>query len=544
MPIAPGRAAVSLASSAVAGLFAGPLAGAMSDGALVAALAVLAGGTAAAVGRTAAVPTQPQAEPAAPSAAPPSAAPGPTFQAAPAASPPAESPVPAGTVALEWSAPAASQAHVPQDYTLTARNLSPSAAQHVVVQVRPCAASVVQSTSPPARVVNGVQLFELGTLAGLESRAMTLRLLASTAGAGSSIECQAWVTSTGAMATKFAVRQAQLGITLDAPGTVAAGESAVVRVTVTNSGDAPAERAGVQLLRSSVPAGEPRVLPTLAAGASATFDYPVTFAESGTQFWVAYATLPPPGSADAAGVARVCEASATTAVVCPVLKLTLDGPKELMVGRAGEFTLRVENAGTAAAEGLGFDCPVPSGWRVTEGAAPGDLAPADLPPGQSRSVSFRAAPTALDAAPWSAGAGSGNCAVPRAECRTTVFGVAALRMELLDTIDPVEVGGETVYEVRLMNTGSRADAAVTLACPVPEQLELVAADGPTPHTSEVVNGRTVVRFAPLGELAPGAAVLFRVRVRALAAGDARFQAQLTSESLGTPVVKEESTRVY
>ena len=123
-------------------------------------------------------------------------------------------------------------------------------------------------------------------------------------------------------------------------------------------------------------------------------------------------------------------------------------------------------------------------------------------------------------------------------------GIPALRMELIDTVDPVQKGGETVYEVRVTNTGTKADANVAVACPLPPELTFVKADGPTGHTATALNNCTVVKFDAVRELAPKHEAVFRVTARATATGDVRFKATLNSHSLGTSVVKEESTRVY
>ncbi len=137
---------------------------------------------------------------------------------------------------------------------------------------------------------------------------------------------------------------------------------------------------------------------------------------------------------------------------------------------------------------------------------------------------------------------------------TAIDGIPALRMEMLDTTDPVEKGGETTYEIRVVNTGSKADADIRIACELPKQFEFVSATGPTqglerigidfkPADKEPKNMRTVV-FDPIAELAPRTEAVFKVKVKAIGTGDARFKASLTSKHLTSPVVKEESTRVY
>ena len=127
-----------------------------------------------------------------------------------------------------------------------------------------------------------------------------------------------------------------------------------------------------------------------------------------------------------------------------------------------------------------------------------------------------------------------------------------MRMEVADLADPVEKGGETTYEIRLTNTGSKADADVVVACDLPPELELVSVAGPVEglhrlgvdSTAAGVKRESRVQFEPVTELAPQTEAVFRVKVRAAAAGDVRFKATLTSKHLTAPVVKEESTRVY
>jgi hypothetical protein len=84
-------------------------------------------------------------------------------------------------------------------------------------------------------------------------------------------------------------------------------------------------------------------------------------------------------------------------------------------------------------------------------------------------------------------------------------------------------------------------------------MTLVTASGPVSHR-EVIGvdftksgGNKTVRtvtFDPVRELGPKTEVVFKVRVKAGTAGNARFKATLTSDHLTTPVTKEESTTVY
>jgi uncharacterized repeat protein (TIGR01451 family) len=128
------------------------------------------------------------------------------------------------------------------------------------------------------------------------------------------------------------------------------------------------------------------------------------------------------------------------------------------------------------------------------------------------------------------------------ELLTRVEGLPALLMELVDLDDPVEVGAETSYEMRVTNTGTKTETNVQLTCTVPDEMEFRGARAPA-GCQHKVEGKAVV-FAPIPKLAPRADVIYRVNVRGVKPGDLRFQARLRADGLTVPVLKEESTRVY
>ncbi len=91
-----------------------------------------------------------------------------------------------------------------------------------------------------------------------------------------------------------------------------------------------------------------------------------------------------------------------------------------------------------------------------------------------------------------------------------------------------------------MNQGSKASANVRLAVDLPPELKPVAAEGPTRHLLE---GNRIT-FDGLSQLPPKADTTYRIRVKAMKAGDLRTRFQLMTDDMRTPVLKEESTRVY
>jgi hypothetical protein len=126
------------------------------------------------------------------------------------------------------------------------------------------------------------------------------------------------------------------------------------------------------------------------------------------------------------------------------------------------------------------------------------------------------------------------------EQQVLVEGIAAILFEVVDVSDPIEVGGETSYEIRVLNQGSKAATNVRLAVLLPGEMRAVAAEGPTGYGVD----HNRVLFEPLSRLAPKADTTYRVRAQGIQPGDLRIRVQVLTDEMRSPVTKEESTRVY
>jgi uncharacterized repeat protein (TIGR01451 family) len=119
-------------------------------------------------------------------------------------------------------------------------------------------------------------------------------------------------------------------------------------------------------------------------------------------------------------------------------------------------------------------------------------------------------------------------------------GIAALLLEVADLQDPIEVGAETTYEIRVVNQGTAPSTAIQIIATVPEGMAARGASGPVPYR---VEGNQIF-FEPLAKLAAHADCVFRVKVIGQQPGDWHFKVQMSSDQLRGSVYKEESTRVY
>ncbi len=121
-----------------------------------------------------------------------------------------------------------------------------------------------------------------------------------------------------------------------------------------------------------------------------------------------------------------------------------------------------------------------------------------------------------------------------------VEGVAAILFEVADLADPIELRGETAYDVRIINQGSKAATNVQLIALIPAELKFLQAEGVTRYRTEA--GRVI--FEPIDNLPAKSETVYRIRAQGVTAGDVRLKVQLTTSEIPQPITKEESTRVY
>jgi uncharacterized repeat protein (TIGR01451 family) len=114
-------------------------------------------------------------------------------------------------------------------------------------------------------------------------------------------------------------------------------------------------------------------------------------------------------------------------------------------------------------------------------------------------------------------------------------------MSLIDSSDPVAVGDEITYTIRVLaQSETNTLHNMTIVGLIPAEMVYVSADGPTPFT---VVGQEV-RFGAVAQLQPGETVEFHIKVRTIAAGSAVFNATMNWDEFGEPIVNQEGTTVF
>lgn len=445
-------------------------------------------------------------------------------------------------VALEWSGPAVTKVNTPTEYTLTVRNACGQNLQKVTVQVRAPKGVEVVGTKPAVKPTDGVYLWDLGNLDARTSKAVSVTLSQPTRG---DLACQAWVTFTGSTAMKAVVKEPKLAVTIKAPEKVVLGDNFRFDYEITNTGDHPAtgvtlKLAGMEEVRHAHP--------ELPPGKGVEWTDSMKAAAGGTSTYEVIVT----GDDGLKATAK-----ATVQVLVPKLAVGVKGPDERLIGAKGKYTVTVTNNGEVPLSGVTVSEVLPAGFKVScagDGKQSADKltwAAGELAVGASKAFEFEgwsSQPGALTHKVEAAGDRNTKAAC---ECVTKVEGIPGLRMELVDSVDPVEKNGEVTYEIKVTNTGTKADSNVAIVCELPPELKFVAGSGPTKgEYSEQIGsapGSRVMRlvsFQAISDLAPKTEAVFKVKVKGTATGDVRFKATMTSKHLTAPVTKEESTRVY
>ena len=215
----------------------------------------------------------------------------------------------------------------------------------------------------------------------------------------------------------------------------------------------------------------------------------------------------------------------------PEITLAVRSPGEQYFGRDISLEAVVTNVSDVPAKDVAVMIPLPEGSQrvslndssleISEGAVRIDR----LDPGESRTVGITFRPTAPGDYSGQASAGAYCAARVQKPVQLSVVGIPALQVEAIDTTDPVEVGGETTYRVRIINEGNATDTNVKVTGELPEGFSFVSA-------SEGVTGEGRTLSFPVREsLAAGEELYFEIVAKAEQAGRVSFKLDVRSDNL-------------
>ncbi|MCC6492020.1 MAG: DUF11 domain-containing protein [Pirellulales bacterium] len=448
----------------------------------------------------------------------------------------------APTLVIQKLTPAEVQVGKKCTFAVKVQNTGRLAAQSVQIHDEvPLGAQLVGS-APKANVDGARLTWDLGTLAAGEERIVEMELMPVAEGELGSV---ATVTFAAQASAKVRCTRPELELRLSAGPRVMIGQQHVVEIEIANPGSGDAS--GVMLLEN-VPAGVTHEagpalefeVGTLKAGESRRLDLVLTAAEAGRINNVMTAR---------ADAGLEVQAGCEFEVVAPKLAVSVEGPSRRYLERPATYTVNIENPGTAAAKEVQLVTQLPPGLKFVSANNLGEYdaathsvhwSLAELPANERGTVELTALPVAAGEHTLQIASRAEQGLEERTETRLLVEGIVALSFDIDAADGAVEVGGDTAFDVTVVNHGSKPAANVQVVAAIPQGLRAIGGQGATRH---VVEGDRVV-FAPVAQLPPKGEAKFRIQLQGLAAGDQRTRIMVTADEVQQPITKEESTRVY
>lgn len=256
------------------------------------------------------------------------------------------------------------------------------------------------------------------------------------------------------------------------------------------------------------------------------------------------------GKACNTAVVTACNADTVSCQYCTLvcqqcIDISKIGPKEQQIGKNADYQIVVTNTGDKPLTEVVVTDNAPSSTSIV--AANGATVNGnqaiwrlkEMKPGEK--VTFTITLTTCVPGCFTNRVGVTNCQGCNAcaEFTTHWKGRPALNVCICDTEDPVCIGEPTSYCITVVNQGSESDSNVVVTVRFPEEITPIGTTGDSQGT---VSGQ-VVTFAPYNNLNPRQTLRYRVDARAKKSGDARVVVEVSSDSIRTPIVQQESTIV-
>jgi uncharacterized repeat protein (TIGR01451 family) len=231
-------------------------------------------------------------------------------------------------------------------------------------------------------------------------------------------------------------------------------------------------------------------------------------------------------------------ATKTVDIVAPVIQLTLSGPQKRYTDTMGEYTLKIENVGTAPAADVRLSASLVGdvvAYRATGGTF--DTATRRyiwtfpmLEPGKSQEQAFRVRYGSLGVVQINAEVLARGGLKEVKSLSTSVDGNALVELVVTEDLRVLDVNQMTDFKIKLRNTGTKEATNIQVNADLTQNLAAVQTAGTDLNASADPTGTKIV-FPPLERLAPGTEVVLGIRARAKAPGLASARVFLGHQDL-------------
>ncbi len=341
--------------------------------------------------------------------------------------------------------------------------------------------------------------------------------------------------------TRVEVLEPKLEMTLTGPKDVLFGETKIYTITLLNPGTGDADNVEVTLLPinpGSDTVGQSNI-GTLKAGDRKVFEVELTAREAGK--------LAIRARASAEGGLRT-SVEESIVVRRATLEVAVSGPPLKYAGTVGSYVVRVTNSGDAEAEGVVAEAMLPAGAKFITGTAGADIdektGRISWKIGTMKALAVRMfdlkchLATAGENQLEISTRGKGDLAAAKLFV-TKVEALADLKLIIDDPQGPVAVGEDMVYDVHVLNRGTKQAANVSVAAFFSAGVEPLQIEG---GKGSLQPGQVV--FDNIPSVGPGEDIVFKIHAKAERAGNHIFRVELKCEETETRLTVEESTRFY
>ena len=236
-------------------------------------------------------------------------------------------------------------------------------------------------------------------------------------------------------------------------------------------------------------------------------------------------------------------------VIAPELVLELTGPRIRYLNRSATYSVSISNPGTAVARNVELVSRLPKGVKFVSANNQGHYNPQEhavywslieLPQGRKDVAKLVLEPSEVGEQKIRIEGNADLGLKHESEISTRVESIPELSFTVLDKADPIEQGGTTTYDVKLVNRGSKIATQVVLAAGT--SAGMIITEGSGPAKWQIDNAQ--ISFNPIDKLAPGEEAIFKITVRGDTVGDHIIRVQVSCAEVVTPNAREETTRVY
>jgi uncharacterized repeat protein (TIGR01451 family) len=329
------------------------------------------------------------------------------------------------------------------------------------------------------------------------------------------------------------VQQPRLEMAVFGPKNVLFGEPAIYTIQLTNPGTGDAENVALEFSYGARRL-EKKVIGNIAPGEQNEINVELTTQQAGQLRVAAVAT--------ADGGLRA-EANEDILVRRAELEVGVIGSSLKFAGGVATYKVRVKNIGNATANGVSASIVLPAGAKVV-GAQDAESSNilqdvGALLPGAERVIGIQCqllmpGENRIDAVVKSDGGLEKS-----ASFTTRVEALADLKLTVSDPSGPTALGTDAIYEIHIVNRGTKAAERITVVAQFSEGVEPREANG---GAADIVPGQ--VLFHPISRIEPGDELVLKIVAKADKAGNHRFRAELTAGEPDIHLIAEESTYYF